>query len=398
MPMHLIFISWWWPYPANNGSKIRIYNLLQQLAKAYAVTLLAFAEPDEATPDEIAHMRTFCHSVECFAKPHAHPGKIEAVRGYLASWPRSMVYNYSPAVAERIREIVKTEKIDLIIGSQVDTLRYLDAAPGIPAVLEEVELTYYLNHVEETSGPGRFRAQLTLDKLAGALRTLHQCNVYFTVASEAERSNMQRLVSPDVVSEVIVNGVDTQIHQPSDVTPQPFTMIYPGAVTYSANYDAVTHFIHDVLPLIHQQRPEAQFIVTGKTGTVDVTDLKNRPGVVFSGYLPSVDDAVRQSWATVVPLRMGGGTRLKILESMALGTPVVSTHKGAEGLNVDVGKEILIADTPQEMAQTLFDLFEHPDFRAKVVAAARKRVEQEYDWAVIGRQLLNFIEDVVKKR
>jgi glycosyltransferase involved in cell wall biosynthesis len=173
-------------------------------------------------------------------------------------------------------------------------------------------------------------------------------------------------------------------------------MIYPGAVTYSANHDAVTHFIQDVLPLIRQQQPQAQFTVTGKTGEVDVSNLKTQPGVVFSGYLPSVSDAVRQSWATVVPLRVGGGTRLKILESMALGTPVVSTRKGAEGLNIRDGREILIADSPQDMAKMLCGLFENADLREGLAEAARKRVEQEYDWTVIGRQLLNFVEDVVR--
>lgn len=394
--MRLIFISWWWPYPANNGSKIRIYNLLRQLSSIHDITLLSFAEPGEAQPDDIAHIQTFCQQVAVFPKQYVHPDKLEALRGYLSPWPRSMVYNYSPSVTERIQQIVKFDKVDLVIASQVDTLRYLDAAPGIPAMLEEVELTYYLNRVEEAKGAGRFRAQLTLRKLTGALRMLHQRGVRFTVASESECAHMQHNVSPDIRAEVILNGVDTQTHQPSDIEPQPYTMIYPGAVTYSANYDAVGYFIQDVLPLILQQEPRARFMVTGKTGDVDVSHLKTRPGVVFSGYLPSVSDAVRQCWATVVPLRIGGGTRLKILESMALGTPVVSTRKGAEGLNVQDGREILIADTPEEMAKTLCNLFENPDLRAEIAVAARKRVEQEYDWTAIGRQLLNFVEDVAR--
>ncbi len=395
--MQLIFVSWWWPYPANNGSKIRIYNLLRQLACVHEVTLLSFAESDEATPDDIAHMRTFCHKVEIFPKPHVQPGKIESLQGYLASWPRSMVYNYSPAVAERIQQIIKSTEIDLVIASEVDTLRYLEAVPGIPTILEEVQLTYYLNRVEEVGSAAGFRAQLTLNKLTGALRKLHQQGTRFTVASESELVNIQRWVSPDAKPNVILNGVDTQTHQPSDIAPPPDTMIYPGAVTFNANLDAVSYFIQDVLPLIRQQAPQAEFTVTGKTGDVDVSNLRNQPGVVFSGYLPSVSDAVRQSWATVVPLRMGGGTRLKILESMALGTPVVSTRKGAEGLNVQDGSEILLADTPDEMAKILCDLFENPDLRAKIAVNGRKRVEQEYDWTVIGRQLLNFVEEVVKK-
>jgi glycosyltransferase involved in cell wall biosynthesis len=127
---------------------------------------------------------------------------------------------------------------------------------------------------------------------------------------------------------------------------------------------------------------------------VDVRDLAAQPGVTFSGYLPSVADAVRKSWALVVPLRKGGGTRLKILEALALGTPVISTRKGIEGLDVEPDTHVLVADTPQEFADATCRLLQDAALRTRLTEAGRALVEEKYDWAIIGRQLSDLITEV----
>jgi glycosyltransferase involved in cell wall biosynthesis len=138
--------------------------------------------------------------------------------------------------------------------------------------------------------------------------------------------------------------------------------------------------------------------VTGGTGDVDVSELAAQPGVTFSGYLPSVAAAVQNSWALVAPLRVGGGTRLKILEAMALGTPVVSTTKGAEGLDVVNGRDLLLADSPQEMADAVCSLLADAELRARLAAAGRACVEKQYDWGVITARLNKLIEQVMTVR
>ena len=211
---------------------------------------------------------------------------------------------------------------------------------------------------------GRFRAQLTLTKMENAVRTLLNRGVAITVVSEAEQDYLRNIAQPDARIELIPNGVDTTANCPdSTVKPRPFSLIYTGAVTYDANYNAVAYFIREVLPLVRQRVPETQFTVTGGTGEVDVSDLAAQPGVTFTGYLPSVADAVRKSWVLVVPLQVGGGTRLKILEAMALGTPVVSTHKGAEGLVAESDKHLLFGDDPRQMADAICRLFEDEALR-----------------------------------
>ncbi len=394
---HLIFIAWWWPYPANNGSKIRIYNLLKHLSKSYDVTLLSFAEGDEATPEQIEHMRGFCKRVEVVPKPTYHPGAAKALLGYFSPWPRSLVDVYSPAMAALVQQVAAQSKVDALIVSELQAIRYTDVLPGIPAVMEEIEVTFYHDQVASASGrAGRFRAQLTLSKLESAFKRLLSRGVAMTVVSDAERVNMQRFAPAHARIELVPNGVDTTENQPdSTILPKPHSLIYTGAVTYNANLDAVSYFAQEALPLIHQRVPDAQFTITGGTGKIDVSQLAALPGVHFSGYLPSVAKAVQESWAVVTPLRMGSGTRLKILEAMALGTPVISSHKGAEGIHIHPGEDILIADTPQEMADAVCRLFEDAALRAKLAAGGRALVEREYDWGVIGKRLSDLVEEVI---
>lgn len=394
--MRILFLSWWWPYPANNGAKLRAYNLIKQLATIHDVTLFAFATADEAAPSQIDHMRVFCHHIEVLPKPHYRPGSLRATAGYLSRWPRSLIDTYSPEMARRVRAHLEAGKADMLIGSQLQSMRYLTLAGNVPTLLEEIEVTGYHDHVRQAgSAAARARAQLTLTKLESALRALmaHGCAV--TVVSEAERDLVQPIVPHGGLLEVVPNGVDTAVFRPAQsIQPQPHTLIYTGSVTYSANLDAVTYFIHEVLPLVRRQFPDTRFIVTGGTGDVDVSALAAQPGVVFTGYLPDVATAVREAWATIVPLRQGGGTRLKVLEAMALGTPVISTRKGAEGLDVHSGSDIVLADTPTELAEAVASVFHDPALRAGLAANARQMVEEVYDWKVIGRRLLTLVEAV----
>ncbi len=396
--MHIVFLSWWWPYPASNGSKIRIYNLLRGLAAQHRVTLLSFAEADEATLEQIAHLREFCVHVEAIPKPTYHPGALKATLGYFSRWPRSLVDVYSPLMADRIRTVAAQSKVDMVVASELQTLRYLDVLPDVPGVLEEIEVTIFHDRVAEaTSRGGRMRAQLTLSKLQQALYGLLQRGIAFTVVSESEREKIRQFAPSGARIEVIPNGVDTRANQPDPAaTPEPDTLIYPGAVTYFANLDAVTYCADDVLPRLRQSAPAARLRVTGDTGEVDVSRLKALPGVEFTGFLPSVADAIRRAQAVIVPLRVGGGTRLKILEAMALGTPVISTRKGAEGLNVTDGEDILLADTPDELAAAALWVFRDPALRARLAAAGRARVEREYDWQQIAAQLSALIVDTVR--
>ncbi len=396
--MHILFLSWWWPYPADNGSKIRIYNLLRQLARTYTVTLLAFVSPGEATTEQIAHLLTFCDRVEIVNKPEHNGSAMRSTIGYLSRYPRHLQDVYSPHMARLVAQY--SQQADVIVGSQMETLRYFDLVPSLPAILEEFEITIYQNRVETaTSQRTRWRAQLTLTKLEHVIERIQKRGVAVTVVSEPEKTYLQRLHVKAARVDLIPNGVDTETLRPDPAqTLQPNSLIYAGSVTYQPNHDAMQYFVHDILPLIRDQHPAVCLNVTGTTGDVDVSDLAAEPNVHFTGYLPAVMPAIQSSWVSIVPLRLGGGTRLKILESMALGTPVISTRKGAEGLNVTDGENILIADSPEAFAGAVNFLLSDPDARTRLAIAGRQLVQEQYDWAIIGHQLTQFIEATIHNK
>ena len=196
---------------------------------------------------------------------------------------------------------------------------------------------------------------------------------------------------------VVPNGVDLDWYKGDFGAPEPGTLVFPGALTYNANFDAMTFFLHQVFPLIKARRPGAILRITGKTNGVLVDRLPLDESVILTGYLDDVRPTVAQSWACVVPLRVGGGTRLKVLEAMALGTPVVSTSKGAEGLEVTPGEDILIADEPTEFADAVLRLLDDPALRAKLAANGRRLVRERYGWEQIGKKLDQLLHQVVRK-
>ena len=196
---------------------------------------------------------------------------------------------------------------------------------------------------------------------------------------------------------VIPNGVDVSWYSNVEFVPKPNTLIFNGALSYDANYDAMVFFLTEIYPRIRQECPQASLSITGKTNGVNLRELPQELEVKFTGYLEDIRPAVAQSWACVVPLRVGGGTRLKILEALALGTPVVSTSKGAEGLQLVPGRDILIADEPTEFANLVINLFGDLKLRETLSLNGKKAVSLIYDWHILGKKFNEFIDFTINK-
>ncbi len=222
-----------------------------------------------------------------------------------------------------------------------------------------------------------------------------------TVASETERELFSQVVDQKDRIHVIPNGVDLVYNQPGMAKPHPHTLVYNGKLTYSANYDAMSYFLRDIFPNILVRVPEATLTITGSVQGVDLSQLSVNDHVIFSGFLPDIRPAVAEAWACVVPLRQGGGTRLKILEAMALGTPVIATSKAAEGLFVTPGMNILLADTPEEFSVHTIQLLNNYQLRCDLSKNGREFVEKNYDWDTIGssfERLIGYVINHSKQR
>jgi glycosyltransferase involved in cell wall biosynthesis len=195
----------------------------------------------------------------------------------------------------------------------------------------------------------------------------------------------------------VPNGVDCARNRPGLVPRRPNALVYNGSLTYSANYDAMRWFLAEVYPRIKAEVPGVTLTITGSTRGVDLASLALDDTVRLSGLVDDVRIPVAEASTCIVPIRQGGGTRLKILEAMALGTPVVATRKGAEGLDVTGGEHLLLADAPEEFARQTVELLGNPALRHVLTANARRLMEDRYDWEAIGQPFVDLVEATVKE-
>ena len=207
------------------------------------------------------------------------------------------------------------------------------------------------------------------------------------VVSEREARLLRAITAHAERIAVVPNGVT--LTAPGDLPVRDaHRLVYSGSTTYAPNRDAVSFFAADILPRVRGRVPDAWLAVTGGTESVLLDGLTTASGVTFTGWLADIRAYVAASRVCVVPLRQGGGTRLKILEAMALGTPVVATAKGAEGLDLTSGEDILIADDPDAFADATSCLLTDDALHARIAARAKETVATRYDWEMIGAEML----------
>jgi glycosyltransferase involved in cell wall biosynthesis len=392
--MRCLFISRWFPYPPDNGARLRMFNLLKHLSSRHTVDLISFVS-EPVTDERLAAMRRYCERVDVVSYRPFQPTRWTALAGYFSSRPRSVIDTYSVEMQKRVEQAGRERAYDVVIAAEIDVAPYAMALPNVPRVFEEVEIgKFYERYVDERHPLKKLRAGLTWSKssryVADLLRSFDGC----TVVSEQEREYVRQIAPSYQPSRVHVvpNGVDLACSTDFGA-PQADTLVYSGALTYYANWEAVEFFLREAFHRVQTERPGVRLTVTGRLDGVPLDRLPNRDGTVFTGYVDDVRPVVARSWVGIVPLLTGGGTRLKILESLALGTPVVSTSKGAEGLDLVPGRDILIADEPADFADAVLRVLRDASLRETLSGNGRRAVAR-YDWQAIGPEFCNFVEEI----
>jgi glycosyltransferase involved in cell wall biosynthesis len=396
--MKILFLSRWYPSPPDNGSKLRIFHLLRELSRVHTIDLISFtAEPLDTA--QTSPLNRFCRNIwTTVYSPIALSG-LAGVTSLFAPRPRSVIATYSAELDLQAQTAANNEHYDLVIASQLDMAPYGSKLNVPVRLFEEAELTTIWEQYATQRNPfKRARGLLTWLKLKSYIRQLTQSYQACTVVSEEERTRLRQAAPRMKSITVIPNGVDTEFMSGDFGEPEPDTLVYNGALTYQANFDAVAYFLAEIFPRIQSGAPNARLLITGKTDGVRLERLPQNSGVEFTGYLQDVRPRVAGSWVSVVPLRIGGGTRLKILESLALGTPVVATTKGAEGLHLRAGEDYLRADSPAAFADATLRILKSAEMRAMLSEAGRKKVRDLYDWSTIGRQLNTLISKIVAEQ
>lgn len=390
--MKLLFLSRWFPYPADNGARLRIFNLTRELSREHEISLISFTS-EPATDAQVRSMEAFCTRVQTTQYEPFNPSSMKARLAALSWKPRSVVSTESAAMHALAQAEARRLQPDLVIASEIDMIPYalkLDAR----RMIEELEVGIIRQACDDARGAkSKLRAWLTWQKLRAYVRSFSRAFQGCTVVSENEMRLLKTLAG-EMPLTIVPNGVDVEACSKVVATPAPDTLIYSGSLTYGPNLDAVQYFVKEIFPLVLKERPAARLFVTGRVEGVPADQLPRHDHLVLTGYVDDVKQCVAGSWLAVAPIRRGGGTRLKILESMALRTPVVSTTKGAEGLGLVDGRDALIADDPQSFAQRVVQVLSDSRRRAELAAQGAQTVATRYDWRVIGQRLSRFAGQV----
>jgi glycosyltransferase involved in cell wall biosynthesis len=388
--MNILFLSRWFPYPPGNGSKLRIYNLLRGLAGQHHVTLLSFADEPVSAAD-VQAMQQICGAVQVVPWQGFNPESPRARLGFFSITPRSVIDTFSPEMDQRIRQTLADNPIDLVIASQIDMAAYADSFHGYPALFEEAEVgVLYDQFHQAASWQSWARHGLTWTKHRRYLNRLMQSFVGSTVASEQEQQLLQQVLSNTPAVSVTPNCINLPDYTAVNEPEQADTLIYTGAFSYFANHQAMVWFVGQVYPRIKAEIPAARLVITGNHAD---RPLPSAPDVTLTGFVDDVRPYIASAAISLAPIWHGGGTRLKILEAMALRTPVVATSKGAEGLAVTPEEHLLIADTPADFSAAVVRLLQDKSLRERLAENAFQLVSQKYDWAAMMPQFLNLVQN-----
>ena len=310
------------------------------------------------------------------------------VSAFLKRQPITVARYALPAYRQKFQELVATENFDLVHYEMFHTAQFR-ADTDLPGVLSQqnVDSEIWRRLCGETANPfykfAYWTQQLAFQRYERVLSPKFDA---VTCTSDIDAAVFQRHCAEGTI-EIIPNGVDVTHYQPDFSSEAPAHLIYIGSMDWYPNEDAVAFFADEVLPRIQERVPDVQFSIVGGNPSARVQGLAEREGVIVTGRVPEIKPYFAEATVFVVPLRIGSGTRLKILEALAMGKAIVSTSVGAEGLDLKDGEEIFIADAPIAFADAVTRLLTDRSRRRRIGENGRARVEQDYDWRSIGGKL-----------
>jgi polysaccharide biosynthesis protein PslH len=389
------------PYPALTGAPLRTYNLLARFARKHEVFLAAFAGNKEQEQG-VKHMLGFCKDIVA-PRPGrpAQAGRLLKASGcFLRGMPPELALLHSAEMTGNISKLVTAVDFDAVVIEHGIMGEYLEVLP--PALQKKTAWMLHDIDYDKFKRISRTESRVIRKFRLG----LHSCmmrrwmprfagrfGVCVTV-SEADRKLLLAANSRLKV-EVSPNGVDTRLYQPLPEAQSSSTLLFAGNMSYGPNIDAVSHFCREVLPLVRSQVPDVELWIVGTDPTPQVQGLEGN-GVHVTGRVAEMAPYYAKCTACVVPLRAGSGTRLKILEAMALGRPVVSTTIGAEGLEVRDGEHLLIGDSPQRFAEQTVEMLRNQSLRRRITENARQLAVTTYDWDIIAERFINILSGIGK--
>ena len=353
------------------------------------------------TPTGLKRQLSHCHEVASF--PYVPPKKGSAAfpasvaRSWMSKYPVDLWKWREPQVRNKVRSLIDNGAIDLCVSEFSVCRGQLPTGGTTPVVLFEHNVEYMIWQrlcALETRPLHRALFEIEWRKLRS--READACReADLTIAvSDDDRRRLEAL-APGIRAASIPTGVDTNYFMPDGRPERANRMVFSGSMDWHPNEDAVIYFADAILPRIRAEIPDATLTVVGRNPTAHLREVAARAGIDVTGTVDDVRPSIGEAAVYVVPLRAGGGTRLKIFEALAMAKPVVSTTVGAEGLALEDGRHFVGADDPNTFADSVIRLLRNPEQRQALGQAGRDLVEAYYSWPTIAREFEERCEEVV---
>jgi glycosyltransferase involved in cell wall biosynthesis len=400
-PLRILWVRLGGIWPLTSGGRVRTFHTVAHLSQRHKVTLLATHTAGD-DPEELRRRLPACEEV--VSVPYAPPKRgtprfaLAVLRSWLSRDPVDLVKMRVPALRAATRARARVGAYDLCVADFLHSMPNVPMDRRLPVLLFEhnVEHLIWKRLADIDTQPWR-RALLEVEWRKMRRREVEACRrATLTVAvSEADR-DVLAAAAPGARVCAVPTGVDTSYFSPNGYQPVSARLVFTGALEWYPNEDAMLHFVGTILPIIRRQVADVSLTIVGRKPSARLRAfVEGVPGITIAADVPDVRPYMGQAAVYVVPLRVGGGTRLKIFEALAMRMAVVSTTVGAEGLPMVPGEHYLRADDSEHFAAAVVELLRNPERREAIARAGRRLVEERYAWAQVVREFATRCEEAV---
>ena len=405
--LNILYVSQMPASPPRFGAQARLHGLMTQLAQRHDITAVMLVDDEFDIEECRLAMQAYCREVVLIKNPYGRDGlakRLLQLRSLASTRSFERLRVVVPEMQQALDKVLRANRFD-IVNLEFTFLGHCDLrqAPSgeklPPLVVDSHNIDYDLARQYTRTGGSLLRRlyaeanwrKLRREELStyGRADGVYLCSV----------ADQQRLLDdiPGARTMVIPNAADVDFYRPRPTDPQPDgrTVVFFGLMSYMPNIDGATWFIQEIWPRIADANPDARCKIIGGSPSPQLLALAG-PRIEFTGFVPDLRPHIAEAAAVIVPLRVGGGTRLKIVEAMAMGKAMVSTTLGAEGIDAVPGRDILIEDQPDAFADAVIRLLAEPDLAARIGNSARQLSEARYAWSAAAKALEGFYRQILE--
>jgi len=389
--MNVLYVCHRFPFPPNRGGKIRPYNMIRHLSAHHNVAVASIARSSQEA-EEGRGIAPHCARFE-MALVNKRTQVLRMAARLLTKTPSSMGWFYSPALARRIAGLLDTTRFDLIFVHCSSVAQYVAHVHGIPKILDfgDMDSQKWLEYARYKPFPFSLGYWLEGTKLAQEEVRLARQFDMCTATTRAEWETLESYAT-GVATDWFSNGVDTAYFCPDGDSYDSDTICFVGRMDYYPNQKCMVDFCANTLPLVRALRPTLKLLIVGAEPSREVRELAKIPGVSVTGSVPDTRPFMQRSALMVAPLNIARGTQNKILESMAMGVPVIASHAAAKGIDAIADEHLLVGSTPREYAELTLRVLTDRAERHRLAHAGRQRVLSHHSWQCSMQRLDSIIE------